>query len=229
MSGAEGTSELAVRVARFREAVTADADLDELALSMSAAIQPDLDIVGALADLDELAAACPTPTRDGVIASLFASGRLVGDRDEYHGWRNSCIDQVVARGRGMPISLSVIAIEVARRVGVRLVGVGMPGHFLVGDPADDQWFADPFHGRTALTPMDCQAIYAGMGGGRWSPTMLAPTPNRLVVARMLNNLRAACERSGDRVRLAVVMQLRHQLPEFAAESDAAATAATIFN
>jgi regulator of sirC expression with transglutaminase-like and TPR domain len=225
--GAE--SELLQRVEPFRHAVLGDADLDELALTVSLALQPDLDVVARLADLDELAAAVPTPTRDGVMASLFGSGTFVGDRDDYHGWRNSCLDHVLARRRGMPISLSVVAVEVARRVGVPLVGVGMPGHFLVGDVTDPGWFADPFHARTALTVDDCRALYESMGGARWHPAMLGPTPHRLIVARILNNLRAACQRDGDRVRLAVVMQLRQQLPEFAAEAEAAGHAATIFN
>lgn len=213
----------------FHHAVLGDADLDELALTMSMALDPDLDLVSYLADLDELAAGCPTPTRDAIITWLFGSGRFVGDDDDYHGWRNSCLDQVLDRRRGMPISLSVVAVEVARRVGLRLVGVGMPGHFLVGDADDPTWFADPFHGRTAMSEADCRDLYEGMGGGRWSPTMLAPTPTRLVIARMLNNLRAACHRDGDLVRLAIVMQLRQQLPEFAAEADAAEQASAILN
>lgn len=232
MSGAGDaarSSELAARVAPFRDAVLADADLDELALTMSQALQPDLDVLSSMADLDELAAACPTPTRDAIITWLFGSGQFQGDRDDYHGWRNSCLDQVLVRRRGMPISLSVVAIEVARRVGVPMVGVGMPGHFLVGDPADPEWFADPFHGRTAMGVADCEALYTGMGGGRWSPAMVAPTPNRLVVARMLNNLRAACQRDGDAVRLAIVMHLRQQLPEFAGEAPAAHVSAAVLN
>ena len=209
----------------FRHAVLGDADLDELALTMSMAFAPDIDVVSYLADLDELAAACPTPTRDGVVTWLFGSGLFVGDRDGYHGWRNSCLDQVLDRKRGMPISLSVVALEVARRVGVPLVGVGMPGHFLVGDGADPTWYADPFNGRTAISEADCRELYEMLGGGRWSPSMLAPTSNRLVITRMLTNLRAACQRSGDLVRLAIVMQLRQQLPEFAAEAAAAGTRA----
>ena len=224
-----GESELSLRVEAFRHAVLGDADLDELALTVSMALQPELDLTARLADLDEIAAAVATPTRDGVVAHLFGPGAFTGDRDDYHGWRNSCLDQVLLRRRGMPITLSVVTIEVARRVGVRLIGVGMPGHFLVGDADDTDWFADPFHGRGGLARDDCRTIYESMGGGRWSPAMLDPTPNRLVIARILNNLRAACQRDGDRVRLAIVMHLRQQLPEFAAEAAAAGVAATVFN
>lgn len=230
MDGASA-SELGRRVQPFRCAVEAGADLDELTLTISAALRPQLDIVSAQADLDELAAACPTPTRDAVITWLFGDGegQLAGDRDDYHGWRNSCLDEVLRRRRGMPITLSIVAIEVGRRLGLPIVGIGMPGHFLVGDANDPTWFADPFHGRTAMSPDDCRAIYESMGGGRWSPAMLGATPNRLVVARVLNNLRASCQREGDLVRFAIVMQLRQQLPEFAAEAGAAQQSIAILN
>ena len=126
-------------------------------------------------------------------------------------------------------ALAVVAIEVARRLGVRLSGVGMPGHFVVGDPDDPTWFADPFHGRTGLLPSDCREMLEGMGITRWSDRFLEPTPNRLIIARMLNNLKASCELRQDGVRLALVMQARQALPEFAAEGDDALQALAILN
>ena len=129
----------------------------------------------------------------------------------------------------MPITLAVVAIEVARRVGVRLAGVGLPGHFLVGDPDDPGWFADPFHGRTDLRRDDCRNLLVRLGVQRWSNSYLEAVPPRLVVARILNNLRASCERRGDGLRLAIVMQARQALPEFAAEHDAAVEALAPLN
>jgi regulator of sirC expression with transglutaminase-like and TPR domain len=222
-------SELRARVREFGGAIEHGAAIDEMALALSKAMQPDLDVVGCLADLDELAATIRTPTRDGVVTELFGSGLFVGDRRDYHAWRNSCLDQVLARHRGMPITLSVLAIAVGRRLGVRLVGVGMPGHFLIGDAEAPGWFADPFHARTGLTADDGRMLYEAMGGGRWRDDMLAHTPDRLVMARILNNLLAACRRDADQVRLAVVLQLRQQLPEFAAEAPAANHAAAVLN
>jgi regulator of sirC expression with transglutaminase-like and TPR domain len=201
------------------------ATLDEMALALSNALQPDLDLIGALAALDQLAADCPSPTRDGVIQHLFGSQRFVGDRRDYHRWQNSCLDIVVASRRGMPITLAAVAIEVARRLGVGLAGVGLPGHFVVGDPNDAEWFADPFHGRSGLDRDDCRKIALEAGVSRWSERFLEPTPPRLIVARMLNNLRLSCERSGDRIRLAVVMQARQAMPEFADAEHAEATLA----
>jgi regulator of sirC expression with transglutaminase-like and TPR domain len=129
----------------------------------------------------------------------------------------------------MPITLSIVAIEVARRVGVRLVGVGMPGHFLVGDPSDREWFADPFHGRTGLGPGDCRALLSELGMTRWSDRFLEPTSDRLIIARILNNLKVSCERLDDSVRLALVMHARQAMREFAAEQDEAIHALAVFN
>ncbi len=213
----------------FTDALTTDATLDELAFGLSAVFDPDLDLIGALAELDQLAGGCPTPTRDGVMQWLFGSGTFVGDRSDYHHWRNSCLDRVIAARRGMPITLSIIAIEVARRVGVRLAGVGMPGHFLVGDPADREWFADPFHGRTALGRDDCRELLSGLGMSRWSDRFLEPTSDRLIVARILNNLKVSCERRRDPVRFALVMHARQAMHEFASEHDDAVQALAVFN
>lgn len=230
-----GRSEVIERITPLATALARDVPtLDELAIAISLMLQPDLDPLTVMADLDELAGSCPTPTRDGVMGHLFASGRLVGDGRDYHGWRNSCIDQVLASGRGMPITLSLIGVEVARRLGVRLVGVGLPGHFLVGDPADDGWFADPFHGRTSLDRADCRAIVSSHRGPGstpppWSDGFLRPIPPRFVAARMLNNLRVSCERRRDLIRLAVVRQARLLLPELGDDPEDAGPALAVLN
>ncbi len=223
-------SEVGERVAPFAEAVSnPEAALDELTLLLSKALQPDLDVIGVMAELDMLAADCRTPTRDGVMRFLTGEAGFSGDRSEYHRWENSCLDHVLARRTGMPITLAVVAIEVARRVGVRLAGVGMPGHFLVGDPADPRWFADPFHGHTDLTRDDCRNLLVIQGVSRWSDRFLEPSPPRHVVARILNNLKLSCERRDDAVRLAIVMQARQALPEFAEERDNAVMSLSALN
>lgn len=224
-----GPSEISARLRPLSEALVGDATLDEMAFGVSAALRDDFDLIGALAALDELAGDCPTPTRDGVMQYLFESGMFQADRRDYHSWRNSCLEQVVARRIGMPISLSIVAIEVARRVGVRLVGVGLPGHFVVGDPADAEWFADPFHARSGIGPDDCRDLLGRMGLNHWSPQFLQPTPDRLVIARILNNLKAVSERRHDAIRYAIVMQARQLFPEFAAEREDAHRAAAVLN
>lgn len=225
----ERPSEIRRRIQPFVEALHAEAPLDELAFSVSAVFDPHLDLIGALAELDQLAGACPTPTRDGVMQWLFGTGMFRGDRSSYHHWRNSCLDEVIATRRGMPITLSVLGIAVGRRLGVRLAPVGMPGHFIVGDPDDPHWFADPFHGRSGLTRDDCRELLALVGVSRWSDRFVEPTPDRLVIARILNNLKVSCERSDDGVRLALVMQTRQAMSEFADEHDAAVRALAPLN
>jgi regulator of sirC expression with transglutaminase-like and TPR domain len=215
-------SEIGERVAPFADAVLSpDATLDELTLLLSKALQPDLDVIGVMTELDVLAADCPTPTRDGVMRFLTGEAGFTGDRSNYHRWQNSCLDHVLARRSGMPITLAVVAVEVARRVGVRLAGVGLPGHFLVGDPDDPHWFADPFNGHTDLTRDACRNLLVIQGVSRWSERFLEPSPARHVVARILNNLKLSCERREDALRLAIVMQARQALPEFADEHAAA--------
>lgn len=206
-----------------------DATLDEMTLTLSKALQPDLDLIGAMAELDELAGRCPTPTREGVMRYLVHDAGFEGDPTRYHRWENSCVDRVVAERRGMPITLAVVAVEIARRVGVHLTGVGMPGHFLVGDPDDPQWFADPFHRQPERTRDQCRELLVRLGATQWSETYLDPSPPRLIVARMLNNLKLSCDRRDDGIRLAVVMAARQALPEFASEHDDAVAALALLN
>lgn len=223
------------RVARFVATVDGDPTLDEAALAIAALLRPTIDEIGVLADLDQLAADCPTPTRDGVVQHLFQPpggdrvAMFSGDHREYHAWQNSSLDLVLRRRSGMPITLSVIAIEVARRVGVRLVGVGLPGHFVVGDPADPGWYADPFHGRTGLGPGDCRRVVAAQGVTRWSDRFLEPVAVRSIVQRILNNLVVSLDRSGDAPMLAMVMAARARLPDFSDERDDLATSLAALN
>ncbi len=215
----EGPDPTRAAVARFGALVQGDpaaVPLDESALALSAVLQPSLDVVGWLATIDEIAAGCATPTRGGVIAHVCGELGFVGDRRRYGDWRNSCLDRVISQRRGIPITLSVLVVEVARRLGVQLVGVGMPAHFLVGDADDPDWFADPFGG-DELDRDGCRLLLERLTRGQvaWSDAHLAPTPNRAIIARMLNNLRAAFIQQHDPVRLALVMRMRSVVPELA--------------
>lgn len=230
----EAPDPTAAAVARFAALVQGDpgtVPLDETALALSAVLQPALDVIGWLATLDEIAAACATPTRSGVLAHVCGEMGFEGDRRRYGDWRNSCLDRVVAQRRGIPITLSTLVIEIGRRVGVRLVGIGMPAHFLVGDPDDPDWFADPFDGGRELDRDGCRALLDSLTHGQvpWRESHLAPTPTRAVIARMLNNLKASFAQQHDPVRLALVMRMRAVLPELAGEAGEAARAQAAFN
>jgi regulator of sirC expression with transglutaminase-like and TPR domain len=110
---------------------------------------------------------------------------------EYGDPANSHLDEVLARRVGLPISLAIVEIEVAARLGVALVGIGLPGHFIVGGP--DGLLLDPADGGRSLTPDDCQSlIRRAVGDGvLFHAGMLRPAGRREVLARVLRNLRAA--------------------------------------
>jgi regulator of sirC expression with transglutaminase-like and TPR domain len=184
--------------------------LDDTWLAMSAVLSPSLDVAFWRGSLDALAGACRSATREGVIEHLFASDRLRGAGEDYGDWRNSRIDHVLANGVGIPISLAVAAMTVGRRVGVELAGIGMPAHFLIGDPHDSDWFVDPFAGGEVMDRTGCRDLFRRITGGAatWREDFLRPTPPAAIVVRMLNNLRASFARDNDQIRLALVMRMR---------------------
>jgi len=209
-----------------------DVPLDEAALLISTALQPGLDLIEWMAALDMLAAECPTPTAIGVARHLFDDEHFVGNRRAYYDWRNSCLDRVIATRTGIPISLSVLMIEVARRVGVKLVGVGMPTHFLVGVADDPAVLFDPFAGGQPLSRERARALFEDLTRGQvpWDEAFLDPTSNRDIVIRMLNNLKSVFVGRSDAIRLGIVMGLRAVVPELAESEDAEiTTASAIFN
>lgn len=210
---------------RFAELMTAAdgaVDLDEATLEIAARLQPGLDRIEWLAALDVLAADCPTPTADGIARYLFHDEHFVGNRRDYADWRNSCLDRVIASRTGIPITLSIVMIEVGRRLGVPLAGVGMPAHFIVGASAagdgELDTFYDPFGGGTRLDRDGARALFDEVTAGRvpWEDAYLAPTPPRDIVIRVLNNLRATLRSRGDVLRLGIVMGLRGEVAELAA-------------
>lgn len=206
--------------------------LDEVALAISSTLQPGLDEAAWLAALDALAAECPTPTARGVIGHLFGNLGFEGNVSGYQDWRNSCLDHVIERRTGIPITLSIVLIEVARRLGVRLVGIGMPAHFIVGSVDDPDELFDPFAGGRHLDREGARSLLATVTGNQvpWQDRFLDPTPNRAIIVRMLNNLRGVLTARGDAVRLALVMGLRAELYELATlEADDIARAHAVFN
>ena len=102
---------------------------------------------------------------DASTATCSASSTFKGNRDQYEDPRNSCLNEVLDRRTGIPISLCLVYIEVARRAGIRAEGVNFPGHFLVRalqdlhtDDPDDGLIVDPFHGGAILNEQDCRTL-----------------------------------------------------------------------
>lgn len=159
--------------------------LAEAAL-LIAAHDHDVDVTAELDALDRLARDAP-PTAAGLAQFLFAERRFAGNDVDYADPRNSFLDEVLQRRLGIPITLSVLMIEVGGRCGVPLHGVGMPGHFLVG--AEPRTFIDAFHGGALLDERGCRDRFEALQpGAEWNPRYLTPVGPRAILVRVLANL-----------------------------------------
>lgn len=189
------------RFARLIAQPEADIDLARGALTIAADGRPEVDAGAALAALDELAELvrirldvgdAETHVIDRLQDVLFRESGFRGPTAaEYHDPRASLLDVVVARRIGLPISLAIIELEVAWRIGLGLVGIGLPGHFIVGAPGGA--LLDPAADGRRLTPDDCQALLRqSIGDGiLFHQGMLRPNGKREILARVLRNLRSA--------------------------------------
>ena len=176
--------------------------------------RPEVDPDEVVRDLDELAATVDAATPHELCGALFGRGTFRGDSVDYYDPRNSLLDVVLSRRIGIPITLSVVGIEVGRRIGVGMVGVGMPGHFLLRAAEDPDRFFDPFHGGIELDRDGCARLFDGLHRGqlRFTPDLLDVTPPLAVLARILNNLRGAQVRAGDRAGVVRALALQCALP-----------------
>ncbi|MEV5881720.1 transglutaminase-like domain-containing protein [Streptomyces sp. NPDC052020] len=175
-------------------------DLAALCLLLAAQADGTLDEAGldaAQMELDRLAGELPFrpggPREWAVALRELLGGRygFRGSAADYRRLESSLLHEVVRRRRGLPILLSVVWMEVARRAGAPVYGVALPGHFVVGfGPREDQVLADPFDGGRVLTGTDAELLVAGATGARLEPSMLTPADPLEVVSRILNNIRA---------------------------------------
>jgi regulator of sirC expression with transglutaminase-like and TPR domain len=189
----------------FREVAQAHAPmLDRLALAIAAEFR-DVDVKRALSRLDELAddldpGESPAEQGDAVAALIGGRYGFVGDEASYDHPDNSMLDLVLERGTGLPILLSVVYEEVARRREIPLHGVGLPGHFVVAHfGADPPLVYDPF-----------------AGGGRIEhegpPELIRPWRPQETALRILNNLVASFAKHGDLMGTIRAAELRLDLP-----------------
>ncbi|MEA3185515.1 MAG: hypothetical protein QOC57_1373 [Ilumatobacteraceae bacterium] len=206
---------------RFGEVINSaagDRHLDLLCALVAATMDHTADVGAMIVRLDELAADCP-PSFDGIIDTLFGSGLFAGDSENYHDPRNSLLHRVLARRLGMPITLSVVAIEVGKRLGVPIVGVGLPGHFVIRDRQSGK-YADPFgHGMRYSEGGMITSWEGRMGGDTpFRRSMLRTTASRDIVLRILNNLKYSLVSRDEPVLLARLAMLRAAFPELDGEA-----------
>jgi regulator of sirC expression with transglutaminase-like and TPR domain len=122
-----------------------------------------------------------------------------GDADDYYDPRNVLLGPLLERRKGMPILLSVVWMEVGRRAGILVAGIGLPGHFIVRVGSPPGTLADPFAGGMPLTIDDCRRKVKALAGGRvpWRAEYLRQMELPALLERVLRNLSGCRERAGD--------------------------------
>ena len=178
----------------------ADLDLARAALLIAEVEHPGLPVADYLRALDLLAARSDARRSDDPLHRLhrlreflFEEEGFRGNVEAYYDPGNSCLNEVLDRRLGIPITLSVVLMEVGRRVGLDIAGVGLPGHFVVSARiGPTAVLLDPFNGGALLTHESCVTLVSRALGRRVAlkPALLAPVTKRQILVRMLDNLKA---------------------------------------
>ena len=185
---------------RFRHLISQSSlELAAAALCPAQEMYPDLDPGVIYQQLDDIAIAIkpnvstyPLKTLQAINQHLYGELGFAGNQIDYYDPDNSYLNRVLERRLGIPITLAVIYLEVSQRLGFPMVGVGMPGHFLVRPTvADMDVYIDPFNQGEVLFVPVCQAIFYRLYGtnAAWDADYLTPITAKVLLARLLNNLK----------------------------------------
>jgi regulator of sirC expression with transglutaminase-like and TPR domain len=182
-------------------------DLGVAALAIARIEHPELASGPVLAELDQLAARSSVSTAGGgrraldrLCSFLFEGEKFRGNAEDYYDPRNSCLNDVLDRRLGIPITLAVVVMEVGRRVGLEIMGIGLPGHFCIGAKIGRELvMLDPFASGRALDRADAEAIASRAVGRavKLTDAHFAPTSRTQIVVRMLRNLESIYARRED--------------------------------
>jgi regulator of sirC expression with transglutaminase-like and TPR domain len=181
--------------------------LAEAALLIAAEEYPALDVGGYLTRISELAdrarpilnhAEDIRAAGSSLTRFLYEEAGLRGNEGDYYDPRNSFLNDVLDRGLGIPITLSIVFLEVAHRLHLRAEGIGLPGHFLV-QLTEAGTYVDPFTGQADLREADCAGLIQAASSGRveFERSMLATQSNRQILVRVLRNLTEIYRSKGD--------------------------------
>ena len=183
-------------------------DLFQSALLVAALDNPDLDLAGAAHDLDRLAAEVAKGVPEGAddAAKLATLDRVLfkelgfhGSRGDYYNRSNSYVNEVLDDREGIPITLALVYMELAKRLGVSIDGVGLPGHFLVRHApagAEPRWI-DVYDGATSLDRQGVAKLYRDLQGRELTDDLLATVGPKAILVRMINNLLSIATREDD--------------------------------
>lgn len=174
-----------------------DIDLEKAVLLLAYWNNPDIDIQEIVSNLDEMAedirrvmpdSGHPLSFIDIITQHLFSQWGFKGNSEDYYNPENSFIDQVFHNRKGIPITLSVIYILIARRVGIPIIGIPMPAHFIVKyDDGEDEIFFDPFYGGKVYSREEC-IQYLKQSKNNNIEEILGGCPNYEIIGRMMRNI-----------------------------------------
>ena len=197
-----------------------DIHLDEAALLLATIEFPGLDAEPFLRILDSYAVELSKRLREGgdfvSMANHYLFGELgfAGSQADYYNPTNSCLNEVLTSKTGIPITLSVVYLEVARRLAKSMFGIGLPGHFVVQyDDGLYSTYIDAFHGGKLLDAAGCYEL----AGIEPNPLMLARMNNRQIIARMINNLRGIYFSRGAHRKTLQILDLLLEANPYSAE------------
>ncbi|MFL5338857.1 MAG: SirB1 family protein [Gemmataceae bacterium] len=184
-----------------------DVDPAEAALYLARDEYPQLDVEAYLNEIVGLAHEARPFLGGGLEAQVIGLCRYLfhevgfrGNHKNYYDPRNSYLNEVLDRQTGIPLTLSLITMAVGRRAGLRIDGVGLPGHFIVmARQGDARLLFDPFHGGRVLDPFDCERLVQQSAGVSLevTPDILRPASPGLIITRLLSNLKGCYLRDGD--------------------------------
>jgi regulator of sirC expression with transglutaminase-like and TPR domain len=209
----------------FAAAMPGETTLDRAALLIGrigslGTDERDLALAPYLAQLDALAAsvqqmidhaepAGPIQRAKAICTVLFDEAGFRGNEADYYDPRNSFLSCVLDRKLGIPITLGILYLEVARRVGVLAQGVNFPGQFIVRVAVEDAWmFVDVFNNGKILTPSELEGLVKKFVGpdAKLEPRLVAAASKRQILTRLLTNLAGIYGKSGDLDRSMAVLE-----------------------
>lgn len=201
------------------DATSAELPLDRACLLVSAVFDPSVNVERYLSQLDAFAGrAAATAAQSGsyamigsVLRTLFVVGQFRGNANSYDEPENSMLAAVIERRIGIPITLSILLMEVSRRLGLPLQGIGLPGHFVVAFPdPTSRLYIDAYNGGAILDVGQCVALFDRVYHGRltWREDFLAPMSQRAIVKRVLLNLKNSLSQAKNYPAALAAIQLR---------------------
>lgn len=165
-------------------------DLAYACMMIAKHVHADLDVPAQLRRLDAIAVRSPS-TFEGMRKYLFEDLGFRGNTEDYDDPANSLLNEVLDRRVGLPITLSIVTMEVGARAGIPFAGIGMPAHFLVRHESTPPVYLDPFYGGEVLDEAGCRERFAEILGREvpFDPGWLRPAAKLAILSRVLGNLK----------------------------------------